>query len=369
MIDSASTSAEADAAAAAKREEMIARLQQSEQDRVRNSEVQRQQRLQSAAFDSSSTAGLQQQVDAFLSSFFSSAAEQRVRIAALSSLGDTALLSGVEEAITALRSSLNRSSHLLPAHDVTGCKATLSGLEQALDARKQELQPKKKFGFRSRQTDTNNAAPVLPVGAVAAPAAVSPAEPTSIPPAASPLPTGFHHLSHRQLMLTSASLHRDIHLCDLSHCTVTLLGLTSSLHLSRLSHCRVVAGPTSGSALILDCSDCELVLSPHQLRLHSSHRCLLSLFSLSQPVIEHCSGIVVDPHYPLRYDGCEQDLQQAGVTEGRHNAAADGVLDFRWLRQQQSPNWRYAADSERLPDITILTADMHDDSEEGVGFI
>ena len=356
-----------------KRDEMIARLQQSEHERLQHLEAQRQQRLQSAAFDSSSTAGLQQQVDAVLSSFSASAAELRSRIAALSSLTDSAALVGIEEGIAALRASLNRSSHLLPAHAVTGCIAALTALEQALDARKQELQPKKKFGFKSRQAVVGAvAAPAVSASTSASTAAAEPAASSSSSSSSSsspsPLSAGFHSLSHRDLMLTAASLHRDIHLSDLSHCTVTLLGLTSSLHLSRLSHCRVLAGPTSGSALILDCSDCELVLAAHQLRLHSSQRCRLSLFCLSHPVIEHCSGIVVDPHYALRYDGSERDGQEAGMAPSRRNAAADTVLDFRWLRQQQSPNWRYAADSERLPDVSVQPADVRDDSGEGAGF-
>jgi|ERR1711934_623565 len=84
-----------------------------------------------------------------------------------------------------------------------------------------------------------------------------------------------------------------------------------------------------------------------QLRLHDSTGCDFYLRSRSDPIIEDCTGLRFAP-YALEFEGIDTELEAAGLVEAECSDKWCQVKDFKWLRQQQSPNWCILPEEERV---------------------
>ncbi|XP_075060293.1 tubulin-specific chaperone C [Mixophyes fleayi] len=240
-----------------------------------------------------------------------------------------------------LQKLLNDSMMFLPSYDVRQSQEQLGRLQAALELRRQQLQPKKKFAFKSRTKD----AP----GAPAPPPQAAPAPP---PRSKEPPPIaqgGLHGLSGRQLTLEVEEIRqKDVQLSQLRDCTVTLPGSPATLHMRGLSGCRVLCGPVSSSVFVDDCTDCLFSVSCQQLRTHSTRDSRFYLHVTSRAIIEDCSGLLFAP-YTWSYPGMLQDYELAGLDRARNNW--DLVDDFNWLAMGvRSPNWGVIPEEERISD-------------------
>ena len=381
MVDSTSPSSISDPTTTteplvpSKRDEMLAKLHQTSLDRAAATDAARHLRHAAAPFSSHTNTGLQAEVDAFLTSFSSSTSRLTHLILSLSTPLTPTLLSPIHSGLSSLHSSLNHAAHFLPPHDLRTSQAAVAQLEELLGRQRDTLQPKKRFAFRSRQLKAASASSSPSPSLISSPSPVHPSpspapSPLSSSPAApAPVLTGFHGLSHRTLVLPPSRLHRDLHLSHLTHCRIVLPSLSSSLHLTHLTHCQLLSGPVTGPVHLTSCHSSTFHLACHQLRIHHSTHLTLHLFASSTPIIEHSSHITFDPTYRLRYPHHTTDWAEAGM-QGRRNAAAVRVEDFNWLRVQQSPNWRYAAEGELHEGEELVGEEEagRDDSNLGVGF-
>ncbi|XP_006882045.1 PREDICTED: tubulin-specific chaperone C [Elephantulus edwardii] len=253
----------------------------------------------------------------------------------------------LEEAATrlqGLQKLLNDSVLFLNSYHLRQGQEALARLQAALAERRQELQPRKRFAFKSRRKDASAAAKV-DVAAADAPVAEG--------ILASPPPVkeeeggfGFSNLESQVLEKRAEELHqRDVLLTELSDCTIRLYGNPNTLRLTKARRCTVLCGPVSTSVFLDDCSDCVLVVACQQLRIHTTKNTRIFLQVTCKAILEDCSGVQFAP-YNWTYPGIDRDFEGSGLDRNKNNW--NDVDDFNWLaRGVASPNWSILPEAER----------------------
>jgi len=100
----------------------------------------------------------------------------------------------------------------------------------------------------------------------------------------------------------------------------------------------LVCGQVAGPAHITNLQHCVLVVNARQFRMHECRDVNVYLWCNSNPIVEDCEDVRFAP-LPTTY--------QSEVDSGRENCW-ERVEDFKWLRAEQSPNWRKLAEGERV---------------------
>lgn len=112
--------------------------------------------------------------------------------------------------------------------------------------------------------------------------------------------------------------------------------------------------------------DCLIFTSSHQLRIHESNACQLYVRVNSHPIIEDCTMMGFAP-YSIQYEniatdfsvrikinlnfaGLYHNLQAAGLGDAK---SWDNVVDFRWHKKTQSPNWSIIPLEQRITSVPI----------------
>lgn len=314
------------------------RLQKREQERQLEVERRKQKRQN-------------QEVKEEKSDFFSAAfARERAAVEELLEGGES--VERLEEAaarLQGLQKLLNDSVLFLAAYDVRQGQEALARLQAALADRRQQLQPKKRFAFKTRRKD---AAPATKVDA-------APGAPAAEGILAFPSPLkeeggfssswvcGFSNLKSQVLEKRAEELHqRDVSLTELSNCTIKLYGNPNTLRLTKARNCKVLCGPVSTSVFLEDCSDCVLAVACQQLRVHTTRDTRIFLQVTSRAIVEDCSGIQFAP-YTWSYPGIDKDFEGSGLDRSKNNW--NDVDDFNWLaRGVASPNWSVLPEEERM---------------------
>ncbi|XP_004590562.2 tubulin-specific chaperone C [Ochotona princeps] len=266
--------------------------------------------------------------------------------------GSVARLEEAASRLQALQKLLNDSVRFLTAYDLRQGQEAMARLQAALAERRQELQPKKRFAFKTRRKEDAAAAPAAPA-APAVPADAVDGVPASAPPRQdqdgdpdSSWVCGFSNLQSQDLEMRGDELRqRDVLLTGLSHCTVRLYGNPNTLRLTQARGCTVLCGPVSTSVFLEDCSDCLLAVACQQLRVHSTTNTRVFLHVTSRAIVEDCHGIRVAP-YTWSYPGIQEDFQGSGLDRSRNHW--NDVDDFNWLaRDVASPNWSVLPEEEQ----------------------
>lgn len=308
------------------------RLQRREQDRQRELERRKQEK--------GGTAVLQEK-----SCFFSAAfGQDRASIEELLSGSDPAVLEEVPGRLQSLQKLLNDSMMFLPSYDIRQAQEAIAKLQEALEEKRQLLQPKKKFAFKSRKKDA-------PAGTVTQPHGAGTKQPPAEKPLRSQEPApalcGFQGLSSQVLFMEAAEIRqKDMLLSDLRDCTVTLHGSPATLHLRNLHGCRVLCGPVLSSIFVDSCTGCLFAFPCQQLRTHSTTDCRFYLHVTSKAIIEDCRDVHFAP-FSWCYENIHKDYKVSGLNLARNNW--DQVDDFNWLVSgTQSPNWSIIPESDRI---------------------
>ncbi|XP_006148623.1 LOW QUALITY PROTEIN: tubulin-specific chaperone C [Tupaia chinensis] len=255
---------------------------------------------------------------------------------------------GAAARLQGLQKLLNDSVLFLAAYDLRQGQEALARLQAALGARRQELQPKKRFAFKTRRKDVASATQVdAAPGAPAAEGILASARPLKEDGGfGSSWVCGFSKLESQVLEKKADELHqRDVLLTELSKCTIKLYGNPNTLRLTKARSCRVLCGPVSTSVYLEDCSDCVLAVACQQLRVHTTRDTRIFLQVTSRAIVEDCNGIQFAP-YTWTYLGLDKDFESSGLDRSKNNW--NDVDDFNWLaRDVASPNWSVLPEEER----------------------
>lgn len=263
----------------------------------------------------------------------------------------------VAVSISDLEKVFSENTYFLPSYEIRSCLKAISDLRQSLDNVSSQVIPKKKFSFKSKKKSSILNPPSNDV--------VTDAECNSSvekkqnlgaenggPSGISSSSPGFRDKNGEVLVMEFGKNGEvgEFSLTGLTSCEVKLKGCLRSLFLNNLQNCKVYVGPVFGSVLIEDVVGCVFMLASHQIRIHNAKECDFYLRARSRPIIEYCCGVKFAP-YCLRYNGIEEDLGEANLSEETGNWA--NVDDFRWLRAVQSPNWIVMPESERSEMVDI----------------
>ncbi|XP_058817583.1 tubulin-specific chaperone C [Topomyia yanbarensis] len=297
------------------------------------------------------TAKLERQKDADESEaieYFEASFEQEVKkinnsldSVAASDSNKAAIFENVQKEIFNLQRYLSTSTFFLHEYKIKVCQNTINELCKRLDMLKNELIPKKKFGFKSKKTVKINQDGRYAIGKVA--------NATCSEASEDRMKWTFSEKRNECIKLPRSAINdQNITASDLCNCIVRLEGHSGSLQFSKLKNCLVFCGPTSRSIFLDDCVNCKFVVACQQLRCHRSRDCDLYLKVTSRAIIEDCSQIQV-AEYNLSYDGLGDDLVKSGLDESANNW--NELDDFDWLAtDKQSPNWSILSADQVISD-------------------
>ncbi|XP_049282734.1 tubulin-specific chaperone C [Anopheles funestus] len=242
-----------------------------------------------------------------------------------------------------LQRYLSSSTFFLNEYRIKVCQNTINELSKLLDTLRNELLPKKKFGFKSKKI-------VKMINE-------KDAKDQDLKQSSEATGTsGENHIkwtfSERaeQLIELSASAVNDqtITASKLKNCLIRIEGHPGSLQFAQLDNCVVVCGPTARSIFLDDCTDCKFVVACQQLRCHRSRACDMYLYVTSRAIIEDCKAIRV-ACYNHQYENIEEDFKQSGLDLSCNNW---NILDdFNWLSTDKpSPNWSLLDQEQTIVD-------------------
>ncbi|XP_075719385.1 tubulin-specific chaperone C [Rhinoderma darwinii] len=317
-------------AGSVERSSLPERLQRREEERQRGVEKKRQEKDGQA---------VQEEKSGYFSSSFG--LERAAIEEVLEDAGVGAeVLDEVSGRVQRLQKLLNDSMMFLVSYDIRQAQDHITRLQAALETRREQLQPKKKFAFKTRKKETTTAAAAASTDP---PPVIRPKE-MSAQPAAQ---CGLQGLSGQLLFMGSEEIQqKDVQLSQLRDCTITLPGSPATLHMRDLSGCKVLCGPVASSVFVDHCTDCLFTFPCQQLRTHSTKDSRFYLHVTSRAIIEDCSGLLFAP-FTWTYPNIQQDYELAGLEQSRSNW--DQVDDFNWLLTDvKSPNWNIIPEEERI---------------------
>ncbi|XP_077594711.1 tubulin-specific chaperone C [Stigmatopora nigra] len=241
-----------------------------------------------------------------------------------------------------LQKFLNDSMMFLTPHDRRKAQVTIQKLQTCLSETREQVLPKKKFGFRGR---TKASPATVEESTVSPPADRGTSQVDGSPAVAQ---CGFSNMRDAVLVKTAEEIHKeDVLLSHLSNCKVRLYGSPSTLHLKHIDGCEILCGPVATSVFVDYCEKSTLVLACQQLRTHNTQDTRVYLHVTSRAIVEDCHGIGFAP-YSWSYPNLEEDLRAAGLDPERNNW--DQVDDFNWLAAgTPSPNWAVIPEADRKP--------------------
>lgn len=124
-------------------------------------------------------------------------------------------------------------------------------------------------------------------------------------------------------------------LTNLRRCVVDMSSPTGTgkpfagLTLKNITQSLIICGHVDGAAHLTNVTSSVIVVSSRQFRMHDSTDCDVYLLTSSRPIIEDCKGIRFS-RLPREY---VTNTDQETGEQWRE------VDDFKWLRNEPSPNW------------------------------
>jgi len=272
---------------------------------------------------------------------------------------DTAVLASRLETLVdqaqAVKDFANAGSHYLPPFDQRSMQMKLVKFEEDRASAQARLVPRKKFAFKRKEKKKPAAANVAAAEAGSRHSSATIVDPDGEREAMKS--TGkVEHDAERSLvgrkdttLIVDAErlAGRDFFIAQCEGCTILLQGRMGALRMERVRNCVIMTGPVMGGCHVEGAEGTTFHLAVQQLRLHDSTGCDFYLRSRSDPIIEDCTGLRFAP-YALEFEGIATELEKAGLVEAECSDKWCQVKDFKWLRQQQSPNWCILPEEERV---------------------
>ncbi|KAK0856553.1 hypothetical protein LTR03_001290 [Friedmanniomyces endolithicus] len=133
-------------------------------------------------------------------------------------------------------------------------------------------------------------------------------------------------------------------LSNLRRCVVDMSSPTSTdqslagLTLKNISNSLIICGHVSGAAHLTNVRNSMIVVASRQFRMHESQGCDVYLVTSGRPIIEDCKNVRFAP-LPGLYMRKEDHQVKNQWRE---------VDDFKWLRNEPSPNWKALEVEQRV---------------------
>ncbi|ETV95431.1 hypothetical protein H310_11301 [Aphanomyces invadans] len=147
---------------------------------------------------------------------------------------------------------------------------------------------------------------------------------------------------------------------DLENCQVYLLDHSDQVQVDNLVNCRVYIGPSSESVFVRNCTNCFFTIACKQLRTRDCSSIQVSLYTLTDPIIETSSNVVFST-FNAAYHGLRQQFEAAHL-EPENNHWAQ-VYDFN-DPNKTNENWTLNHDTV---EPWVIPLDQFVQSPESLG--
>lgn len=310
--------------------QLAERIRQRSENLAANAEQRRAQRDTNVSATENS--------DYFLDNFSKMKEDLDVKIQQANSIDKEDLINYLDELVQdvgKIQKFLNESAMFLAAFQIKKAQETINITNETIQNCIKNLQPKKKFGFKSKKNiETQKSKKEKATDETDSfKSAINLSDELK-----EKLFFGFKNCIGETLIKHSSELkNRQLYLQNLIDCKVIALGNPSSLQFSNLKNSIVLVGPTSRSAFIKDCINCTFVLACQQVRIHNTQNTTFYLHVTGAAIIENCKKIYFGP-YTLKYEELDEDFRQSGLSLDINNW--QNVEDFHWLNEnEKSPNY------------------------------
>lgn len=248
-----------------------------------------------------------------------------------------------------LQKYLTENTKFIPVFETRKAQEHLTKLSRFSQGKREEIFPKKKFGFKSKEKMTTLAD------------AINTANETD---ELNNQSKKNHKDDQEEMFYKDSSCTikdidgktvvkygeeingQDIAILNIKNACIQLYGNPSVLHAKNIEDSIILCGPISGSAFMNNLKNVKLIIACHQLRIHESYDCDFYVHLGSRAIIENCSNVKF-AQYSWSYSGLSEDFNKSSLNFEQSNWKC--IDDFNWLNQnKESPNWSFLDESKRL---------------------
>ena len=246
-----------------------------------------------------------------------------------------------------LQKYFTENTNFIPQYEIRKAQEHLAKLGRASQDKRDEVFPKKKFGFKSKQNMTT-------LETAISTAIIS----NDLKQEKKAELASDEDLFYKDSTCTIKDQDnvniikyedeingKDIGILNVKNSCIQLQGWPSVLHAKNIENTVILCGPISGSAFVNNLRNVKLVIACHQLRIHETHNSQFYIHLGSRAIIENCSQVTFAP-YAWSYPKLDDHFRQSGLNVEQSNWTC--IDDFNWLNQtQKSPNWSFASDEQK----------------------
>lgn len=247
--------------------------------------------------------------------------------------------------IVILQRYFSENTSFIPTYQVRKAQEHVTQLNRLAQEKREEIFPKKKFGFKTKQKFTSLESAIQKAESINTKEEKK-SETLSFNDANSCMIKDIHGQNFTKL--ENEINGKDIAIVNCQNSVIQLIGNPSVVQMSNVDSCIILCGPLSSSAFLNNINNSEIVISSHQLRIHDSTDSKFYIHVGSRAIIENCKKLKFAP-YAWSYPKLPQHFEESKLalkTIGDFNWQA--IDDFNWLNQQKSsPNWSFMTEEER----------------------
>jgi tubulin-specific chaperone C len=248
-----------------------------------------------------------------------------------------------------LQKYFTENTAFIPIYEVRKAQEHLAKLNRLAQEKRDQLFPKKKFGFKSKQNMTTLEAAIKNSDEVTSKQAQASLSTPEIDNSNINVDSScsIKDIDNQEYISYEEKINgKDIAIVNVKNSTIQLHGNPSVLWIKDLENTLVLCGPITGSAFVNNCKNCKIIVACHQLRIHESHNTQFYINVGSRAIIENCKNVQFS-EYSFSYPNIEKHFEMSGLSIKKSNWEC--VDDFNWLNQEQkSPNWKFLDNSEKL---------------------
>jgi hypothetical protein len=271
----------------------------------------------------------EESMDLFDRTFQEKTRALKSEISLLSSEDIESKCESLRKKVSLISDYLNQSIHFINSYTILQSQQKLNALIEEINQAQTSLAPRKKFAFSRRtaakQQEKSEIVQSKEISLVL---------------------EGIQDQENQEFRKFDEELfqYNCYQLKNLRNCSVLLLGRLKAVHILALDNCQVFIGAVAGAAHITDCKNCQIYVASHQIRIHQSIDTDFYIFAATNPIVESVSRVRFAP-FLLKYAGNEQHLEHCGLNSRN---LWDQVQDFKWLKQEKSPNWEVIEEGQRV---------------------
>lgn len=252
----------------------------------------------------------------------------------------------ISASLDKLQKYFNDNSSTIPLYEVRKAQESMAKLSKTYQERRDQVFPKKKFGFRSKQNMTNLETAL--VDTIAKSDSAKSVESTSVADTISKCSCTIKDVKGEKnlVKLESEIKQQDVALVNIQDSVIQLRCNPSVVYLSNIRSSVILIGPVTGSAFISNCHDSKIVIACHQLRIHDSQQVDFYINVASRAIIENCNELHFAP-YTWSYPELDKHAQLSSISFSNINWRL--IDDFNWLSQtEKSPHWSFLDENKTL---------------------